>query len=85
MTYATSLILGRMALMRPTVADEAAQAVCLAVCLSGCLSVSLLVATMSSAKTDEPIENNKVPFGGQSQTLVSARNHALDGANIGAA
>ena len=67
--------------MRPTVADEAAQAVCLAVCLS----VSLLVATMSSAKTDEPIENDKVPFGGQSQTLVSARNHALDGANIGAA
>jgi len=81
MTYATSLILGRMALMRPTVADEAAQAVCLSVCLS----VSLLVATMSSAKTDEPIENDKVPFGGQSQTRVSARSHALDGVNIGAA
>ena len=30
--------------MRPTVADEAAQAVCLAVCLSGCLSVSFSVS-----------------------------------------
>jgi len=42
------------------------------------MSVYLLFTFVTPAKTAEPIE---MPFGGQ--TLVSPRNHVLDGAKIG--